>query len=91
MELQHPEAASPESGTNGGDHDRGSVKQTEAFFFPGLGVSKTKHWQPTSPRHRCLHDTERGAALCGLPVWGALETLIFGRGLGATAGLNQTR
>lgn len=57
------------------------------LFFPTFSTSKTKHWQQTAlvidacmTRSRC-QGQQRGAALCGLPVWGTLETLIFGCGL----------
>lgn len=57
----------------------------QLFFFT-FTTSKTKHWQQTAlvidacmTQSRC-QGQQRGAALCGLPVWGTLETLIFGCG-----------
>lgn len=90
---KHFNAASPESERNNEDLDTGFVKQTQSLYFvyAPFCVSRTKQRQPTN--RIVVVDarmTQSGAALCGLPMWAPLETLIFGRGLGATAGLNQT-
>lgn len=88
-------AASLESERNDGDLDAEFVAQPPPPHPPPTHhftceQNKTVADEQSHRGHRRRHDTQSGAALCGPPMWPALETLIFGRGRGATAGLNQT-